>query len=156
MIASVSADLIGRVGVNRFGGEVCTPLLVDRVVVVHLPSVQSGVVLPAVVRTGIAVVMCTGEREAMVFWSRGGGGVTRPRGPALDRSFRGGRVNPDVMRAPLLSPELVRGGAVLPLRGGEVCTTGRSTSGRIVPAGRRLGSSAVVAMAVITAVNISV
>ena len=102
MVASVSADLIGRVGVDLFGGEVCTPLLVDRVVVVHLPSVQSGVVLPAVVRTGIAVVMLTGDREAMVFWSRGGGGVTRPRVPVPMSVFRGGRVDVDTLRAPLL------------------------------------------------------
>ena len=58
-----------RTGGGRVGGAVVvtTTVVATRVVVLHLPSAQSGVVrVGAAVRNGGVVVICCDEREAMV------------------------------------------------------------------------------------------
>ena len=70
--------------------------------VVHLPSAQSGVVLPGAVRKGTEVLACSGARDPMLLCTRDAGGVTRPRVSVVMAIFRGGKVNVDTLRAPLL------------------------------------------------------
>ena len=107
LTATVVVDLIGalprvRAGAVRLKVVICFIVPVTRVVVVHLPSAQEGVVLPGAVRAGTEVVADNGARDPMLLSTRDAGGVTRPRVPVPMPVFRGGRVDVDMLRAPLL------------------------------------------------------
>ena len=90
-----------------------------RVAKVHLPAVQFDVVLAGAVRTGTVVVNRGDERKPMLLCSRdGGAAVIRPRVLKLKVPLRGGRVDNEALRGPLLSVKTMRETVVLALRGG--------------------------------------
>ena len=69
--ATVVVDLTGalprvRAGAVRLSVVLCETALLLGVVVVHLPSAQSGVVLPGAVRKGTEVLACSGARDPML------------------------------------------------------------------------------------------
>ena len=113
--ATVVVDLTGalprvRAGAVRLTVVFWTIVSVVRVVEVHLPSAQVGVVLPGAVRAGTEVVASSGARDTVVRCPREGGAVLVPRGPVLASSSRGACVADSGMRGrPLSSSEDVRG-----------------------------------------------
>ena len=71
VVATVVVDLTGalprvRAGAVRLTVVFWTIVLVVRVVEVHLPSAQVGVVLPGAVRAGTEVVASSGARDPML------------------------------------------------------------------------------------------
>ena len=108
----------------RSGGDDSTVVFsgtvpLGRVVGVHLPSVQLDVVLTGAVRTGTAVVTRGDKREPMLLCSRdGGAAVIPPRVLELTILVRGGRLDDDALRGPLLSIKPMREAVVLALRRG--------------------------------------
>ena len=93
----IGVDLTGglgrvRTGAVRLAGVLGGMVAAVRVVEVHLPSAQVGVVLPGAVRAGTEVVPEEIERVTLLFGMREGGGTLLSRGPVVTPIFRAGRV----------------------------------------------------------------
>ena len=131
MVFNTVVDLIGalprvRTGALRLTGVLGGTLAATRVVNVHLPPAQLGVVLAGAVRAGTEVVSRSGAREPILVSKRDTGGVTRPRIPMLMPVFRGGRVIVDTFCAPLLRFTVTREAIVLSLSRGGKASSGLS------------------------------
>ena len=81
-----------RTGAVRLSVMSTKMVPVARVVEVHLPSAQVGVVLAGAVRAGTEVVPEEIERVTLLFGMRVGGGTLLSRGPVVTPIFRAERV----------------------------------------------------------------